>query len=105
MNSFTLELNSDASAELNPYNPFSPLPIFFQEQLNLEGQRDVALPEKFYRLLYQKVTKGKFMFFDEKFSKYSEVHYTQLGLYLSITKLVEAMNTLSQERQIAAKVV
>ena len=38
------------------------------------------------------------MFFDKKFSKSSELYYLELGLYPSITDIVEAMNILIQER-------
>ena len=48
--------------------------------------------------MYQKVTEGKFMFFDKKLSKSSEFYYLQPSLYPSITDIVEAMNTLIQER-------
>ena len=40
----------------------------------------------------------KFMFFKEKISKLSEIHYLEPGLYPSITDNVEAMNTFIQER-------
>ena len=48
--------------------------------------------------MYQNVTEGKFMFFDKKLSKLSEFYYREPGLYPSITDIVEAMNTLIQER-------
>ena len=38
------------------------------------------------------------MFYDEKFSKTTEAYYLEPGLYSSITDIVEAMNTLIQER-------
>ena len=38
------------------------------------------------------------MLFDKKFSKWSEFYYLEPGLYPSITDIVEAMNTLIQER-------
>ena len=38
------------------------------------------------------------MFFEKKFSKSSEFYYLELGLYPSITDIVEALNTLLQER-------
>ena len=38
------------------------------------------------------------MFFDEKLSKTTEAYYLGPGLYSSITDIVEAMNTLIQER-------
>ena len=48
--------------------------------------------------MYQNVTEGKFMFFDETNSKSSELYYLKPGPYLSITGIVEDMNTLIQER-------
>ena len=38
------------------------------------------------------------MFFDKKLSKSSDFYNLEPGLYLSITDIVEAMNTLIQER-------
>ena len=39
------------------------------------------------------------MLFDQKLSKSSELYYLEPGLYPSITDIVEAMNTLIQERK------
>ena len=41
---------------------------------------------------------GYFKFFDEKFSKSTSTYNLELGLYTSITDIVEAMNALIQER-------
>ena len=49
--------------------------------------------------MYQNVTEGKFMFYDEKLSKTTEPYYLEPGLYSSITDIVEAMNTLIQENK------
>ena len=38
------------------------------------------------------------MVYDEKLSKTTEAYYLELGLYSSITDIVEAVNTLKQER-------
>ena len=38
------------------------------------------------------------MFLDSKLSKSLELYYLETGLYSSITDIVEAMNTLIQER-------
>ena len=38
------------------------------------------------------------MFYNEKPSKTKEAYYLQPGLYFSLTDIVEAMNTLIQER-------
>ena len=58
MECFTVELVSNASAQL-----FSNITLsFLPEQLNLEGQWEVAIPEISYSSMYQKVTEGKFVF-------------------------------------------
>ena len=48
--------------------------------------------------MYQNVTEGKILFFDKNLSKSSDVYYMELGLYPSITDIVEALNTLIQEK-------
>ena len=47
--------------------------------------------------MYQNVTEEKIMFLT-KFSNSSEYYYLEPGLYHSICDIVEAMNTLIQER-------
>ena len=98
MESLTIELVSNASAQLFPDNTLSSFTNFLPEQLNLEGQWEVAISEISYPSMYQNVTEGKFMFFDKKLSKSSEFYYLEPGLYPSITDIVEVMNTLIQER-------
>ena len=66
--------------------------------MNLDGQREVAISEISYPSMYQNITEGKFMFYDEKLSKTTEAYYLERGLYSYITDIVEAMNTLIQER-------
>ena len=46
----------------------------------------------------QNVTEGKFMFLYKKFSNLPGFYYLEPGLYPSITDIVEAMNTLIQDR-------
>ena len=48
--------------------------------------------------MYQNITEGKFKYLDEKLSKSTSTYYVEPGLYTSITDIVEAMNTLIQER-------
>ena len=57
-----------------------------------------AFYEISYPSLYQNVTKGKSMFYVEKLSKTTKAYYLEPVLYCSITEIVEAMNTLIQER-------
>ena len=98
MESFTIELVSNAPGQLFPDNTLSSFTNFLPEQLNLEGQWEVAISEISYPSRYQNVIEGKFMFFDKKLSKSSEFYYLELGLHPSITDIVEAMNTLIQEK-------
>ena len=98
MESFTIELVSNASAQLLPDKTLSSFTNFVAEQLNLEGQWEVAISEISYPSMYQNVTEGEFSFFDKTLSKSSEFYYLEPGLYPSITDIVEAMNTLNPER-------
>ena len=98
MNSFTIELVSNASGELSPNNTLSSFTNILPEQVNLEGQWEVAISEISYPSMYQNITEGKFKFFDEKFSKSTSTYNLEPGLYTSFTDIVEAMITLIQER-------
>ena len=98
MDSFTIELVSNASGELFPNNTLSSFTNFLPEQVNLEGQWEVAISKISYPSMYQKKTEGKFKFFGQKLSKSTSTYNLEPGLYTSITDIVEAMNTLIQER-------
>ena len=98
MDSFTTELVSNASGELFPDKTLSSFTNFLPKQLNLEGQWEVAISEISYPSMYQNIMEGKFIFFDEKLSKSTSTYSFEPGLYTSITDIVEAMNTLIQER-------
>ena len=98
MDSFTIELVSNASSELFPDNILSSFTNFLPEQVNLEGQWEVAVSEISYPSMYQNVTEGKFLFHDNELSKTKDYYYLEPGLYHSITDIVEAMNSLIQNR-------
>ena len=98
MDSFTKELDSKVSGVLFPNNTLSSFTNFLPEQITFEGQWEVAILEKSYLSMYQNITEGKFIFFDEKFSKSTTNYNLERGLYTSITDFVEAMNRLIQER-------
>ena len=98
MVSFTIELVSNASSQLFPNNTLSSNKNYLPEQMNLDGQWEVAITETSHPSMYQHVTEGKFMFKDEKFSKTTEAYYLEPGLYSSITDIVEALKTIIQER-------
>ena len=81
-----------------PDNTLSPFTNFLPEQVNLEEQWEVVISERSYPTMYQNITEGYFNFFDEKLSKSTSTYNLEPGLYTSITDIVEAMNTLIQER-------
>ena len=97
MDSFTIELVSNASGELFPNNTLSAFTNFSPEYVNLEGQWEVVYSELSYPSMYQNIT-GGIQVFDDKFSKSTSTYNLEPGLYTSITDIVEAMNTLNQER-------
>ena len=98
MDSFAIELVSNASVELFPDNTLSSFTNFLPEQVNLEGQWEVAISEISHPSMYQNRTEGKFKFIDKKLSKSTSTYSIEPGIYTSITDIVEAMNTLIQER-------
>ena len=100
MDSFRVQLVANASSQLFPNNTLSSFTKFLPEQVNLDGQWEVALSEISNPSMYQNVTEGNFMFYDEKLFKTTEAYYLEPGLYSSITDIVEAMYTIIEERNI-----
>ena len=99
MDSFTIELVSNASSQLFPNNTLSSYTSFLPEQLKLDGHWwEVAISQISYPSMYQNVTERKFMFYDEKLCKTTEPYYLEPGLYSSKTDILEAMNTVIQEK-------
>ena len=94
MKLLTIELVYNASGELFSDNTLSSCTNFLPEQVNLEGQWEVAISEISYPSMYQNKTEGNFKFLDEKLSKTTTTYNLDLGLYTSITHIVEAMNKL-----------
>ena len=97
MDLLTIELVSNVFGKLFPENTVSFFTNFSPEKVNLEGQCEVAISETSYPSMYQNITEGNFKFFDEKLSKSATSYNLELGLYTSITDIVEAMNMLIQE--------
>ena len=98
MDSFTIALVSNAFGELFPDNTLSSFTNFLPEQVNLERQWEVAISESSYPSMYQNKTKRNFKFFDKKLSNSTSTYSIDPGLYTSIIDIVEAMNTLIQEK-------
>ena len=101
MNSFTVELVSNASFDCYPNNTLSSFTNFLPEQINLEGEWEVAITELSYPSLYQNITEGKFFYLDEATpnTKPSDYYTLDPGLYPSISDIVNEMNKKVQERE------
>ena len=97
MESFTIELVSNASSQLFPDNTLSSFTNFLPSQVNLEGQWEVAISEISYPSMYQNITVGKFIYAHKEYEK-GETLYLEPGLYSSITDIVEAMNNCLQNK-------
>ena len=67
MDSFTIELASNASGELFPDNTLSSFTNFLPEQVNLEGKWEVAISEISYPSIYQKKRRHKSSFLTRNF--------------------------------------
>ena len=80
MDSFTIDLVSNASGELFSDNTLSSFLNFLPEQVNLEGQWEVAISERSYPSMYQNITEGYFKFFDKKLSKSMSTYTLEPGL-------------------------
>ena len=97
MDSFTIELVSNASGELFSNETLNSFTNFLPVQVNLERQWEVAFSEISYPSKYQNITEGNFKFFDQKLSKSTTSYNLEPCLYTSITDIVETTNTLIQE--------
>ena len=100
MNSFTVELVSNASFDCYPNNTLSPFTNFLPEQINLEVEWDVPITELSYPSLYQNFTDGKFFHLNAATTdtKRSDYYTMDSGLYPSVSDNVNEMNkTLRKE--------
>ena len=101
MNSFTVELVSNASFDCYPNNTLSSFTNFLPEQINLEGEWEVAITELSYPSLYQNITDGKFFYLDAATpgTKPSGYYRNDAGQYPSKSDIVNEMNKKIQERE------
>ena len=101
MNSFSLELVSNESFDCYPNNTLNPFTNFLPEQINLEGEWELAMTEISYPYLYQNITDGKFSYLDAATpnTKHSDYYTIYAGLYPSISDIVNEMNKKIYERE------
>ena len=114
MDSFTIELVSNASFNCYPNNSLSSFTnrtklskyilskLSKVIQIHLKGEWEVAISEISYPSLYQNVTEGKFTFVDGRESSEEKRKIVPMniepGLYPSIVDIVVAMNNKIRER-------
>ena len=98
MDSFTIELFSNASGELFPNNTLSSFTNFFSRASKFGGAMGGCNFGNILPINVPKITEGNFKFFDEKLSKSTTSYNLEPGLYTFITEIVEAINILIQER-------
>ena len=67
MESYTIELASNSSAQLLPNKILSCFTNFLPEQLNLEDQWEVAISEISHPSMYRDFTEGLFKFLTRNF--------------------------------------
>ena len=89
--------------EKSPFidNTKSSFTNFLPEQINLEGEWEVAITELSYPSLYQNITDGKFFYLDAATpdTKPSAYYTIDAELYPSISDIVNEMNNKIQEKQ------
>ena len=92
MNSFTIELVSNACFDCNPNNTLRSFTNFLPE---------VAFIELSYPSVNQNITEGKFFYLDEASpnTKPSDYYTIDPGLYPSLSDIVNEMNKKNQERE------
>ena len=89
MDSFTIELVSNASSELFPDNTLSSFTNFLPDQVNLEGQWEVAISKISYPSMYQNVTDGNFYFMTQFTPKRRQPITWNLGCILPYLTLLK----------------
>ena len=102
MDSFTIELVSNASFNCYPNNSLSSFLNFLPEQRHLKGEWEVAISEISYPSLYQNVTEGKLTIVDGRESSEEKRKIVPMniepGLYPKIVDIVVARNNKIRER-------
>ena len=81
MESFTIELVSNASAHLLPDNTLSSFTNFFPEQLNLDGEWEVAITERSHPSAITAKTVSKLKCLEER--KKNEIYFANEGSALA----------------------
>ena len=90
INSFNVELVSNASFDCYSNKTLSSSTNFLPEQINLEGEWEVPITKLSYPSLYQNITEGKFFYLDEATPNTKPLHYYTIDpdLYPLVSDIV-----------------
>lgn len=99
MESRTIELVSNASLNVYPDNTLSSFTNFLPEQLNFEGQWEVALSEISFPVLYHNITDGKFRYKYDNNDTNLEPMYIPPGMYKSLHEVLQIMVEIITKNQ------
>ena len=96
---------TNASFDCYPNNTLNSIAILLPEQINLDGEWEVAITELSYPSLYQNITEGKIFYLDETTpdTKPSDYYTLDPGLYPSISDIVNERNRTFQKREMYEK--
>ena len=100
MDSFKIQLVSNASLKLFPDDNLSSFSNFHPEHVNLDGQSEVTISDISHLSMYQKLTEGKILDYDEMLSNARKVQNLETGLYTCIENSLEAMNLFNRINKI-----
>ena len=105
MESFTEELVSNASAQIFPDDTLRFSTNFLPEQLNLQGQRVVAIVEISYHSKYQMLRRKNFCFWTKKFRSSQNSTIWNLVFTLLLRILLKSKTLSFKKDTITAKFV
>ena len=98
MQSYTIELVSNASAQLFPDKTLSSLQTFNQSNWICKVNGRLLIRKYPTHQCTKLLRQENLYFFDKKLLKNSEFFFVEPGLYSSFIDIVENMNTLIQEK-------
>lgn len=96
---FVIELVSSGSVDVYKDNTLSSFSNFLPEQVNLDGDWEVALMEVAYPALYLNVTEGQIWYHYRKDESQTISHKIEIpiGLYKSVSDVIDAIHKKQEE--------
>ena len=95
---FIVELVSNASMDVYPANTIASFTNFLPEQINLEGDWEVALLEVSYPNLYHNITDGRFRYKHNDNDTDLEIMEIPPGLYNSLSDILASMREVAEKK-------